>query len=254
MKHSQHRFTFTELLVVTVTSVMLASVALLAVGEVQQDAKAVMCLNNLKQIGGAYLAYAKDNGNFSPGVRVSVPGWVDRSRKKPMQWRSFLCEGGYVEFPGETVSGVFECPAAKDRPFPHLYDDEQAYGAAFYKGYPGSFTLLDGSDVTFHAQIDNSYEFKLRYPMKDKFSDGIAPADFNLLTDSAHENITRDGSYCAPRLVKWGEFKGGSFLKLRHDRKANAAFGDGHAAPLSAQQLDELGWHPTRIKDMSYRP
>src|SRR6266481_4486545 len=76
---SQRAFTLIELLVVIAIIAILASLLLPALARAKQQAKAVKCLSNEKQIALGYLLYASDNLDYLP--LAATPGDF-----APCQW------------------------------------------------------------------------------------------------------------------------------------------------------------------------
>jgi prepilin-type N-terminal cleavage/methylation domain-containing protein len=120
-KHRNSGFTLTELLVVIVIVAVLATLTFTLVSRARESARQVGCLSNLKNIAGAVMLYASDNGDNLPFEVTSPP---DNPGTHSSIWQQDL--GAYVQYPkantgesgGERKSlpgSCWHCPSANKK-------------------------------------------------------------------------------------------------------------------------------------------
>ena len=96
MKKSRKNFTLTELAVSLVCIAAVFTLTVSVAHGAMEQAKSVTCMNKLKNIGTAALAYAKNNSSFIPcRVRDAKTGAVNDFGNWFQEWSKQLIWGGY---------------------------------------------------------------------------------------------------------------------------------------------------------------
>ncbi len=226
---NRNSFTLIELLVVVAIIAVLVAILLPSLNSARQQAQAMVCISNQKQVFLAFSNYSQDNIGYGP---CPARGWIST-------WVIDLINQRYL--PGKVIPGnripkqiyqIVSCPIWKGRPssdgnywvghsFGEIVYGYWSYANLFYpniiKGYPRTQIYQDGAMVN-----TDFYE---------------SPTNCMLLTDS-NSGLTPSYPYSYSRVL--AHMVGGLDDRIPiaiHQGKVSICFYDGHCNLISPQSL-----------------
>ena len=276
VKSGKKQFTLIELLVVIAIIAILASILMPALSSARKRARTTTCINNLKQLGLVFHAYAENNADLPP------LGWTNMYGSGSYYWPQVFKKTGYIgtknagkNMLNRTTGNYFLCPE----------DTRPAYN-------PTQTHKINVSYGCNNVVMLGQYGMDPKDPAKAKYFNTNAKSrrdGYHTFTEIAYSQKRASGT---PLLVDCGGFEkdpatnpttkkyvhlrsGGSATQgnpkhyehwihpyilpanisiTRHDMKAGTLFCDGHAAMVNGPMYstsDYVQWlNPWVATDM----
>lgn len=210
-------FTLIELLVVIAILAILAALLSPALKKARDSARGIVCVSNLRQIAIALQSYANDNNGWIPGSYDAV---------NDATWVEVLKSGRYIPdaIPGHET--IMMCPSQQPHKWPANAN--------------GGFSASNWA---------RSYTYGLRYSLSPWYIGGMrvvtpyapaddwgSPSDFLMVGDTITNVVGANFHFQWYTFYTWTG-PNSNAVHLRHNRRGNFLFGDGHVESLAATDL-----------------
>ncbi|HEX8911896.1 MAG TPA: prepilin-type N-terminal cleavage/methylation domain-containing protein [Humisphaera sp.] len=244
-------FTLVELLVVIGIIALLMSILLPTLGRVREQANSIKCSSNLRQVGQALLMYATQSGGFTAPFRNDSAWWSDPARQNEMIDPNYQDAGGtykaywgvHYAAAGGLTKEVFACPSEQVRTATGTDANQYIhYGFNSYGGQNSGFSDARRTQI-FGGPDEIAFLRRQGGVWLGKRLTRVRHTTQTVFAQDAYETVL-DGN--GDTFVNWYQWPGKEFEWLRHNKRGNAVFLDGHVESLSQQQQTEERYYTGR--------
>jgi prepilin-type N-terminal cleavage/methylation domain-containing protein/prepilin-type processing-associated H-X9-DG protein len=244
MSRIRNGFTLVELLVVIAIIAVLIALLLPALNVVREQAKASVCLSNLRQIGNAMAMYSTEYKGFI------VPGYLRRNpfpnntARGEENWATLLCVKGYVKgasildfipanpseaIPGETAfnsvgsphNTVFKCPSGVELGWKENDPNHQptsktdSRNSFYWRRQSVTSSGLAGRGTA--PMVDNFYAFNGVVPTVPEIQANTGQAPFFPMRTLDYSNAAATLGRIMGTLTKTTQIRGSSTMAMIFD-------------------------------------
>lgn len=245
MRRYKKAFTLIELLVVIAIVAFLLSILLPALRKAKNQARAVICRSNLKQLNLVASLYTQDNNN------TYWPGWNPTLNPRPIWWMTAAEQ--YIQ----GVDEVKFCPTATEPTYNQDGSPGPGFGRAPFAAW-GYFAGLEdeSGSYTINGWLESGTEWEkqvnnLMYQKRYRKVTAVSsPSQVPFMTDGQWVDSWPEDSDPPPPTedfqVDYANKAPGFFYRLvqnRHGGKQNVAMVDGSVNDIGLKGLWTLKWH-----------